>query len=90
MFGGASPDVVSTLIDSGADVDQPLQVPMLSIPALVFGFLALKNRWNQTAVPWMKLDPKRGGFCHGDTDSTHGACPVETSISTTEEKNHGI
>eukprot|EP00435_Cladocopium_sp_Y103_P065714 s980_g27.t1 len=52
MFGGASAEVVSALIDRGADVNQPLKLPMFSILQLVFGFLALKNRWNQTAVTY--------------------------------------
>lgn len=51
MFGGASAEVVSALIDRGADVNQPLKLPMFSMLQLVFGFLALKNRWNRTAVP---------------------------------------
>ena len=51
LFGGASAEVVSTLIDYGADVNKPLRLPMFSVVQLVFGFLALKNRWNQTSVP---------------------------------------
>lgn len=41
----------NALIDRGADVNQPLKLPMFSMLQLVFGFLALKNRWNRTAVP---------------------------------------
>jgi len=52
MFGGASAEVVSALIDRGADVNQPLKLPMFSMLQLVFGFLALKNRWNRTAVTY--------------------------------------
>ena len=53
LFGGASAEVVSALIEHGADVNYPLQQPMYFTTQLVFGFLALKHRWNQTAAPRM-------------------------------------
>ena len=52
LFGGASAEVVSALIEHGADVNYPLQQPMYFTTQLVFGFLALKHRWNQTAVSY--------------------------------------
>ena len=51
VFGGASAEVVSALIEHGADVNYPLQEPMYFTTRLVFGFLALKHRWNRTAAP---------------------------------------
>ncbi|CAK9069948.1 unnamed protein product [Durusdinium trenchii] len=50
LFGGASADVVTALVHAGADIDQPLAFPTFSVLGLLFGFLALRNRWNRTPV----------------------------------------